>query len=69
MYNIPFMYVIPKFNKNPTKFSFITSSVNCITKEISVFLNILLDRLADKIEKESEFGWIIKNNKKTRFEL
>ena len=64
MYNIPFMYAIPKFHKNPTKFRFITSSVNCITKEISVFLNILLDKLADKIEKESEFGWIIKNNKK-----
>ena len=51
MYNIPFMYAIPKFHKNPTKFRFITSSVNCITKEISVFLNILLDKLADKIEK------------------
>ena len=63
-FNIPFMYVIPKFHKIPTKFRFITSSVNCITKDISLLLNLILNELSDRIELESEFGWIIKNNKK-----
>ena len=63
-FNIPFMYAIPKFHKVPTKFRFITSSVNCMTKEISVLLNLILNELSDKIELESERGWIIKNNKK-----
>lgn len=63
-YNIPFMYVIPKFHKNPTKFRYITSSVNCITKESAILLNSILDKLVNKIDKESEFNWIIKNNYK-----
>ncbi|MEL7079427.1 MAG: reverse transcriptase domain-containing protein [Cyanobacteria bacterium J06582_2] len=58
------MYAIPKFHKNPTKFRFITSSVNCINKDISVLLNLILNELSDRIELESEFSWIIKNNKK-----
>ena len=63
-FNIPFMYAIPKFHKIPTKFRFITSSVNCITKEISVLLNLILNELSDRVELESEFSWIIKNNRK-----
>ena len=63
-FNIPFMYAIPKFHKIPTKFRFITSSVNCMTKDISVLLNLILNELSDRVELESEFGWIIKNNKK-----
>ena len=63
-FNIPFMYAIPKFHKIPTKFRFITSSLNCITKDISVLLNLILNELSDRIELESEFGWIIKNNRK-----
>lgn len=58
------MYVIPKFHKNPTKFRYITSSVNCITKESAILLNSILDKLVNKIDKESEFNWIIKNNYK-----
>ena len=61
-YNIPFMYAIPKFHKNPLKFRFITSSINCICKKISVFLNLILDKLVSIISLESEFNWIIKNN-------
>ena len=62
--DIPFMYAIPKFHKIPTKFRFITSSVNCITKDISVLLNLILNELSNKVELESEFSWIIKNNRK-----
>ena len=58
------MYAIPKFHKIPTKFRFITSSVNCITKDISVLLNLILNELSNKVELESEFSWIIKNNRK-----
>lgn len=58
------MYAIPKFHKTPIKFRYITSAVNCISKEISVFLNFLLDKLMHKIEMESEYNWIIKNNHK-----
>ena len=63
-FDVPFMYCIPKFHKNPTKFRFITSSVNCITKDLSVLLNLILNQLSDRIELESEFNWIIKNNRK-----
>ena len=63
-FNIPFMYAIPKFHKVPTKFRFITSSVNCMTKDISVLLNLILNELSNRVELESEFSWIIKNNKK-----
>ena len=59
---IPFMYAIPKFHKNPTKFRFITSSVNCLTKKLSILLNLILNELASKIELESDSSWIIKNN-------
>ena len=63
-YNIPFMYAIPKFHKNPVKFRFITSSVDCISKTVSIFLNLVLDKLVFIISMESEFNWIIKNNSK-----
>ena len=63
-FNIPFMYAIPKFHKIPTKFRFITSSVNCMTKDISVLLNLILNELSNRVELESEFNWIIKNNRK-----
>ena len=63
-FNVPFMYSIPKFHKVPTKFRFITSSVDCISKDISVLLNSILNVLASRIELESEFNWIIKNNDK-----
>ena len=63
-YDIPFMYAVPKFHKVPTKFRFITSSVNCITKDISVLLNLILNELSNRIELESEFSWIIKNNRR-----
>ena len=62
--NIPFMYAIPKFHKNPIKFRFITSSVNSVSKDISVFLNLLLNKLVEQIDMESEFNWIVKNNSK-----
>ena len=58
------MYVIPKFHKNPTKFRFITSSVNCITKDISILLNLILNELYNRVELESESSWIIRNNKR-----
>jgi len=45
------MYVIPKFHKNPTKFRYITSSVNCITKESAILLNNIPDKLVNKIDK------------------
>lgn len=64
MYDIPFMYAIPKFHKNPVKFRFITSSFNCISKKVSIFLNVILDKLFAAISLESEFNWIIKNNSK-----
>ena len=63
-YNIPFMYAIPKFHKIPTKFRYITSSVNCITKDISVILNLLLDRLSNEVETKADSCWIVKNNGK-----
>ncbi|MEL6542770.1 MAG: hypothetical protein AAFQ34_15395 [Pseudomonadota bacterium] len=63
-YNIPFMYAIPKFHKNPVKFRFITSSFNCISKKVCIFLNLILDKLVSTISMESEFNWIIKNNNK-----
>ena len=63
-FDIPFMYVIPKFHKNPTKFRFITSSVNCITKDISILLNLILNELYNRVELESESSWIIRNNKR-----
>ena len=39
-FNIPFVYCTPKFHKNPVKFRFITSSVNSISKDISIILNL-----------------------------
>ena len=63
-YNIPFVYAIPKFHKTPTGFRFITSSFNCINKDISIVLNLILDELSIKIDNECENSWIIKNNKK-----
>lgn len=62
--NIPFMYAIPKFHKNPVKFRFITSSVNCINRDANVILNLILDKLNDKLGRESEHNWIIKDNSK-----
>ena len=62
--NIPFMYATPKFHKNPVKFRFITSAVKCVSKELSIILNLLLDELYSRIERNSEFGWVIKNNRK-----
>ena len=59
---IPFIYCIPKFHKNPVKFRFITSSFDCINKDVSIILNLALDVLFDKIQDESESSWIIKNN-------
>ena len=53
-YNVPFMYCIPKFHKNPVKFRFITRSFNCIHKDVNVMLNLALDKLMEKIENESE---------------
>ena len=64
VYNIPFMYALPKFHKNPINFRFITSSFNCISKSVSVFLNIALDKLSFAISMESENNWVIKNNNK-----
>ena len=61
---VPFIYCIPKFHKNPVKFRFITSSFNSINKDISIILNLSLDVLMKKIEDESEYNWIIKNNNK-----
>ena len=63
-YNIPFVYAIPKFHKNPTKFRFITSSFNCFNKNINIVLNLILDVLSYRIENEPEPCWIIKNNKR-----
>ena len=61
---IPFMYCMPKFHKNPIKFRFITSSFDCINKDISIILNLALDILYDKVESESGNSWIIRNNSK-----
>ena len=58
------MCAIPKFHKNPVKFRFITSSVNCISKTASIFLNLALDKLIEAVSLESEYNWIIKNNNK-----
>ena len=63
-FNIPFMYATPKFHKNPTKFRFITSSVKCVSKDISIIFNLILDNLMHKVETESGNNWIIKNNDK-----
>ena len=63
-FNIPFMYCIPKFHKQPTKFRYITSSFNCINKDVNIILNLTLDKLYEKINNESENCWIIKNNSK-----
>ena len=60
----PFMYCTPKFHKNPIKFRFITSSYECINKDISIILNLALDVLHDKVESESGNSWIIRNNSK-----
>ena len=62
--NVPFMYAIPKFHKNPIKFRFITSSFNCVNKDVNIILNLILDKLNKKVTIESEFNWIINNNKK-----
>lgn len=64
MYDIPFMYALPKFHKNPISFRFITSSFNCISKSVSVFLNVALDKLSFVISMESDSNWIINNNNK-----
>ena len=50
-FKIPFVYNIPKFHKNPTKFRFITSSFNCINKDCSVILNSALNILNEKLKK------------------
>ena len=63
-YNIPFMYAVAKFHKNPTKFRFITSPVKCVSKDISIILNLILDKLDQKVECESELNWIIEDNNK-----
>ena len=63
-FKIPFMYCMPKFHKNPIKFRFITSSFDCINKDISIILNLTLDVLYDKVESESGNSWIIRNNSK-----
>ena len=61
---IPFIYCMPKFHKNPTKFRFITSSFDCINKDVSIILNLALDVLYDKVDNESGNSWIIRNNSK-----
>ena len=61
-YKIPFIYCMPKFHKNPTKFRFITSSFDCINKDISIILNLALDALYDRVDSDSDNSWIIKNN-------
>ena len=53
---------MPKFHKNPTKFRFITSSFDCINKDISIILNLALDALYDRVDSDSDNSWIIKNN-------
>ena len=62
MYNIPYVYGLPKFHKNPISFRFITSSYNCISKNVSIFLNLALDKVMEAVSLESEYNWIIKNN-------
>ena len=63
-FKIPFVYNIPKFHKNPTKFRFITSSFNCINKDCSVILNLALDILNEKVKEDCDNSWIIINNKR-----
>ena len=63
-YNIPFIYSIPKFHKNPVKFRFITSSFNCINKDSSIILNLSLNMLYSRIQNDCDNSWIINNNKK-----
>ena len=43
-FKVPFIYCMPKFHKNPIKFRFITSSFDCINKDISIILNLTLVR-------------------------
>ena len=63
-FELPFIYCIPKFHKNPTKFRYITSSFKCINKEASVILNLALDKLYEKVVNETDNCWIIKNHDK-----
>ena len=63
-FKIPFIYSIPKFHKNPTKFRFITSSFNCINKDCNVILNLALNILNEKVKEDCDSSWIIINNKK-----
>lgn len=61
---IAFVYAIPKFHKTPITFRFITSTVDSISKELSIILNKLLDKLFNKIQLQCSSTWIINNNHK-----
>jgi hypothetical protein len=59
-YKLPFMYLIPKFHKNPVKFRPITSSVSTVFKPINIFLNSFLDQLYGFIRSSTNV--LYKNN-------
>ena len=69
--NLPFMYWIPKFHKNPVKARFIVSSSVCATKELASLISKALKlimkgrkKYCDAIEEYSgtKRWWVIDNN-------
>lgn len=52
---LPFLYALPKFHKNPTKFRFITAAVGCSTSKLSKVLSDCLNFILETLrEKDNE---------------
>jgi len=67
--SIPFLYLIPKFHKNPVKFRFIACGVKSPLKTIGLVFQDLLTRVIKKINfatsyEDTNQNWIIYDNKK-----
>lgn len=71
-HKLPFIYIIPKFHKNPVKFRTIIASKHCITKQISYNVALCLNTLNKSIKNycnstynitRINSNWIIDNNK------
>ena len=70
--DLPYIYWIPKMQKNPYKHRFIAGSSKCSTKPISILLTKLLTHIKQGLQKHCETAysrsginqmWILKNSK------
>ena len=70
--DLPYIYWIPKMQKNPYKHRFIAGSSKCSTKPLSILLTKLLTHIKQGLQKYCETAysrsgvnpmWILKNSK------